>query len=278
MVKQSVRIMDPVEFKAGDGSIGGYIASISGQKAHVVTANKDEYIVSLRILRRKKDIAPKRFFTEEQIARCSFNENDAVTFEDNLGNRVTGNIVRLNKTRANVKTADGSWNVPYTLLYSEQAKFRESQNMAKLSSIANKADHLLEKHKLSDWRFTFDNAKKRAGKCCFNERTITMSEQFSLKADNDEITDTILHEIAHALVGAKHGHNAVWQTKAREIGCSAKRTHCVDFAAPKYIVSCKTCGIYGVRNKRGSGKVCKKCKTPVTYELYSEELWKSFQT
>ena len=278
LTKPNVKVKDPVEFRTTDGLKGGFIASISGHKAHVVTANMDEYIVSLRALRRKRFVAPKRVFTKLQIARCSFSENDTVSFNDNRGNSITGSIVRLNKTRASVKTADCNWNVPYSMLYSEQAKDRESQNMAKLISIANQADKLLKKHKLSDWQFNFDNAKKRAGKCAYDEKTITMSEQFCLKANNEEVTDTVLHEIAHALVGAKHGHDAVWQAKAREIGCSAQRTHCLNFAAPKYIVSCKMCGIYGVREKRGTGRVCKQCKTPVTYELYSEDLWRSYQT
>ena len=39
-------------------------------------------------------------------------------------------------------------------------------------------------------------------------------------ADIDHIRDTILHEIAHALVGPCHGHDAVWRQKAREIGCT----------------------------------------------------------
>ncbi len=39
----------------------------------------------------------------------------------------------------------------------------------------------------------------------------------------DEVLDTILHEIAHALVGPQHGHDAVWRAKAREIGCSGER-------------------------------------------------------
>lgn len=38
-----------------------------------------------------------------------------------------------------------------------------------------------------------------------------------------EVTNTILHEIAHAIVGAKHGHDRVWRAKALEIGCDGQR-------------------------------------------------------
>lgn len=38
-----------------------------------------------------------------------------------------------------------------------------------------------------------------------------------------DVGDTFLHEIAHARVGPGHAHDAVWQAKAREVGCSASR-------------------------------------------------------
>ncbi len=42
---------------------------------------------------------------------------------------------------------------------------------------------------------------------------------------------TILHEIAHALVGPGHGHDSVWRTQALKIGCTGSR--CVPEDAPK---------------------------------------------
>ena len=48
---------------------------------------------------------------------------------------------------------------------------------------------------------------------------------------DDEVLDTILHEIAHALVGPQHGHDAVWRAKAREIGCTGER--CVSSDSPR---------------------------------------------
>lgn len=32
--------------------------------------------------------------------------------------------------------------------------------------------------------------------------------------------DTVAHEVAHALVGPAHGHDAVWRRKAVELGGS----------------------------------------------------------
>ena len=48
--------------------------------------------------------------------------------------------------------------------------------------------------------------------------------------DEAEVRETILHEIAHARVGASHGHDAVWQAEARRIGSTGRRL--VDPHAP----------------------------------------------
>ncbi|WP_404383507.1 SprT-like domain-containing protein [Knoellia locipacati] len=90
---------------------------------------------------------------------------------------------------------------------------------------------LLHEHGLEHWRVTTDRAKTRAGVCRFSARTISLSGPLTRLHDEDEVRDTILHEIAHALVGPAHGHDAVWRAKAVEIGCTGQRT--VDADAPQ---------------------------------------------
>lgn len=41
----------------------------------------------------------------------------------------------------------------------------------------------------------------------------------------EEIENTILHEIAHAIVGVGHGHRLKWQEKAIELGVTWKRIY-----------------------------------------------------
>lgn len=89
---------------------------------------------------------------------------------------------------------------------------------------------LLREHGLEHWSVTTDRAKTRAGVCRFATRTISLSAPLTRLHDEAEVHDTILHEIAHALVGPHHGHDAVWRSKAIEIGCSGQRT--VDPDAP----------------------------------------------
>lgn len=83
---------------------------------------------------------------------------------------------------------------------------------------------LMHQHGLGNWHFEFDRAVKRRGQCNHTDRKITMSRRLTELATEDEAEQTMLHEIAHALVGAGHGHDRVWLAKARSIGYRGHRT------------------------------------------------------
>ena len=100
-----------------------------------------------------------------------------------------------------------------------------------LRAVRALGEELLALHGLTSWRFVFDNAKRRAGACKFDSRTISVSRHLMGLYSEEHVRDTILHEIAHALVGPKHGHDGVWRAKARAIGCSGSRL--VDADAPR---------------------------------------------
>lgn len=90
---------------------------------------------------------------------------------------------------------------------------------------------LLDEHGLTEWTMSLDRAKTRAGACWPGRRSITLSATLTRLHDEAEVRDTVLHEIAHALVGPRHGHDAVWRAQARAIGCSGRR--CVPEDAPR---------------------------------------------
>jgi len=92
-----------------------------------------------------------------------------------------------------------------------------------LQSARDMARQLMRRHGMGGWQLVFDNAKTRAGVCRPARRQIGLSRVLTALHSEDEVRDTLLHEIAHALVGAEHGHDAVWRAKAAEIGCSATR-------------------------------------------------------
>lgn len=86
---------------------------------------------------------------------------------------------------------------------------------------------LMTKHGLVGWNFQFMRAKQTLGRCRHSTRTIYLSEPYMLSGTEAEITNTLLHEIAHALVGPGHGHDAVWRRKAISIGSSGDRCSAV---------------------------------------------------
>ncbi len=85
------------------------------------------------------------------------------------------------------------------------------------------AEGLLRQHRLTGWRVELDMAKRRAGVCRFADKVIGLSAPITRVHTEEEVRDTVLHEIAHALVGPAHGHDAVWRRTAVAIGCSGKR-------------------------------------------------------
>jgi hypothetical protein len=86
---------------------------------------------------------------------------------------------------------------------------------------------LMEKHGLitKGWIFEFDRAKQRLGQTNYGLKRITVSRYMASHANEDEVTQIGLHEIAHALVGSRvQAHGAEWKAMAASIGYKGKRT------------------------------------------------------
>lgn len=81
----------------------------------------------------------------------------------------------------------------------------------------------LKEHGLTGVRFSWDNAKRRLGQWRPRENTISLSRSMVKLNQQDRVLNTILHEIAHVLVGIEHGHDEVWREKAMTIGCDGNR-------------------------------------------------------
>ena len=123
---------------------------------------------------------------------------------------------------------------------------------------------LLEKHELYDWTFRFDRAKVRFGCCRYAQKIISLSKILTELNEEDRVRDTILHEIAHAIVGKKHNHDAVWKAKAKEIGARPVRCYShkeVVMPQRKYTAICSHCQeSFQMQRKRNiaCGPCCKK--------------------
>jgi predicted SprT family Zn-dependent metalloprotease len=134
-----------------------------------------------------------------------------------------------------------------------------------LGAAIDLATELMQAHGLVGWRIKLDHARRRAGQCDYLTKTISLSRLYVRHADADHIRDTILHEIAHALVGPHHGHDAVWRQKAREIGCTASRCHTLSFCRAKWQMRCPNDCFAVERHRRKSGLICASCKASVEF-------------
>lgn len=146
-----------------------------------------------------------------------------------------------------------------------------------------RANELLLEHGLAQqgWTFKFAKDKRTVGWCRHHLKQIEVSKYY-IDSHPDEIEDTILHEIAHALVGSRHGHDHVWRMKCIEIGANPTRTTDVavyngDF---NYTVTCLECGTKWGKHRLRSGFLqgyhCKFCKGPLTVvDLRTGDIYKT---
>jgi len=131
------------------------------------------------------------------------------------------------------------------------------------------ARQLMNLHGLHDWRFGWDRAKRRAGCCKHSQKLITLSGYYVTRNTDkpDDVKDTILHEIAHALAGPRKGHGAEWKAICRKIG--ARPVRCYDsekivMPKGKWVAVCGDCKKVFHRHRRpkvGNGRYyfCPKC-------------------
>lgn len=97
-----------------------------------------------------------------------------------------------------------------------------------LAAAHDLAASLMEEYGL-DWDFGWDHARRRAGQTNYTHRKITLSKPLTLLCTDEQVRETILHEIAHALVGPGHGHGPVWKQMARRVGAQPRRLAAPDF-------------------------------------------------
>ena len=106
------------------------------------------------------------------------------------------------------------------------------------------ARSLMDASGLFDWGFRFDHARRRAGVCTHATRTISLSGPLTDLYDADTVRAVILHEIAHALVGPAHGHDAAWRRAARSLGApdSARLPSSLPIPDAPWVGTCPRCG------------------------------------
>ncbi len=183
-----------------------------------------------------------------------------------------GRVTAIRLKHADVRGEDGNeWSVPYPAIREIESIPKVECPLPDVERIAHRLIHqnVTNGSMPNGWTFGFDLAPSRAGVCRYSERRIELSVSYCLAATRSDIEDTILHEIAHAIVGPRHNHDRVWREKAREIGCLGERCHRVQHSVPKWIGECG-CGQQWFRHvlqrRLTFGRVCAKCLGEISWK------------
>lgn len=157
-------------------------------------------------------------------AQVFFEVGDRVRFFIGDGVTMTGTVERLNPKRAAVQCDAESWRVPYAgldHLCAETAEARRPR-ATRLREVAVEARGLMDRHGLKEWELRFNAAWGMLGECRPDRKLILLSRLHAVGGPSGQVTDTILHEIAHALADPAAGHGPVWKAIARRIGAVPK--------------------------------------------------------
>ncbi len=84
-----------------------------------------------------------------------------------------------------------------------------------------------------------------AGRAAADGTVEIASRVFANPANEHELLETILHEIAHVVVGLDHGHDSVWRRKILDYGGRGETCHQLEVERSRrtaYAAECKKCG------------------------------------
>lgn len=136
--------------------------------------------------------------------------------------------------------------------------------MVNLNEIENFAKSLIAEY-CPAYRFVWSNAKTIHGQCNYRKKLIKLSMPYVKVANQDQIFNTITHEIAHAVVGVGHHHNFVWRAMHIKLGGNGER--CSEVSVPRemsanYLLSCtgECWTAKYIRRPKTVGRICKKCR------------------
>lgn len=189
-----------------------------------------------------------------------------VSFPTKKGEKI-GEVQKLNKkyARVTVGSDETIWKVPYGIMTVVCNKINPEIT---LQEIYDFAYDKLEQFDLDEWVFGFDLAQVRGGICRYTKKRITLSVTYCLTAPKEEVLDTVLHEIAHALAGYKAGHGKTWRGVAEIIGCSGEVYHTIKHGQDRWHGFCP-CGKTWKRKKlqrRVRNGTCPSCNEKITWE------------
>jgi predicted SprT family Zn-dependent metalloprotease len=102
-----------------------------------------------------------------------------------------------------------------------------------MTQVLSLARNLMSSHGFGHLDLTLSNTKRALGRCFYRydfaqrkhvAHRIDLSRLWMSKVSEEQVRDTVLHELAHAVVGHEAGHGPVWKAAARRLGANPKRT------------------------------------------------------
>ena len=264
---------DPVSFTHRGSVIGGHVLGLLRRHVRVITLNGVEYKVPVDLVHSNVRLGPRRTLSLIEYQRLAFIPEDEVVFVFRNAQK-RGLVLAINRRHALITTSDDDrFNVPYSDLQLVEGDVIHQNRIDLLRSTAAKADELLNKHCLFEWSYDFDRATNRAGICRFDDKSLVLSNAYCIRSNVEDIHDTILHEIAHALVGPNHKHDRVWREQALEIGSTADVSSPLSGSRTRYIKTCSNCG-WAVRAQRRNRRlICVRCGSKVVFLNFTPETW-----
>lgn len=116
--------------------------------------------------------------------------------------------------------------------------------------------------KVKPWELVISPQLRRAAGCAlFDKQVIKIADWLTTRASQDEVLDTLFHEVAHVLAGIDVNHGPEWQKWAEELGARPEATYGDDIAElnyinrPPYVWVCAACSY--IANRKPS--FCVKC-------------------
>lgn len=129
------------------------------------------------------------------------------------------------------------------------------------------ARRLMDENGLSHWHFDFDRASRRFGSCDWARRLITLSWKLTALNETEQVRQTILHEIAHAM-SPGDGHGYKWRSACARLGIEPTRCYTdAEVKSParqasRYEIGCARCNTWNPRFRRPTRMmVCRQCSS-----------------
>jgi len=128
------------------------------------------------------------------------------------------------------------------------------------------ARNLMIQHHLAAWQLTFMNHNTIAAQTTHSTHTITLAVEYAQAYTPDQLTQLMLHEIAHAQRGpTQTPHDTKWLQTARRLGYLHGATMPAHYPSPviRWDIICTTTGeIHQTTTAPPEDHSCKLCNSP----------------